>query len=298
VQLFDKMIDVILLILGFLALIIGTYTDLKIREVPDYVSYNLIIAGIFLRLIDSIIKSEWSSFYFSFLWFIAFVIIAYIMFYSGQWGGGDAKLLMGLGMIFAIYPTFLLSYFNPDLSIPFPLTFLLHIFIFGAVYGLLWSLVLAIRHRKSFSESYSKLRNESKLLRKISNILSYIFLLIALILLVIKLYLFAILFIILGIVPLIFTFLFLFAKSVEQSSMIKYVGTKDLTEGEWIVDEIYHKNQYICGPKDLGISSEQISLLRKYKITKVKVKQGIPFVPAFMIAAIISLVFGNLFLIF
>ena len=33
---------------------------------------------------------------------IVFVVVGYIMFYAGQWGGGDSKLLMGLGALIGL----------------------------------------------------------------------------------------------------------------------------------------------------------------------------------------------------
>ncbi|GIU69536.1 MAG: hypothetical protein KatS3mg002_0772 [Candidatus Woesearchaeota archaeon] len=50
------------------------------------------------------------------------------------------------------------------------------------------------------------------------------------------------------------------------------------------------ERKYITGPKDLGISKEQIELLKKSKIKKVLVKEGIPFIPAFLIAFILTMI--------
>ena len=45
----------------------------------------------------------------------------------------------------------------------------------------------------------------------------------------------------------------------------------------------------MTGPKDLGISRQQIERLIRYKkIRKVIVKEGIPFIPAFLIAFILT----------
>ena len=55
--------------------------------------------------------------------------------------------------------------------------------------------------------------------------------------------------------------------------------------------------KYICGPKDLGVSLDAIkrlrSLQKKKKLDKVKVKIGIPFVPAFLLAFVFTVFFGN-----
>jgi len=84
--------------------------------------------------------------------------------------------------------------------------------------------------------------------------------------------------------------------------MIKLVNPKELTEGDWIAKDILVKGKYIAGPKDLGIEKKQIKelirLYQKRKIKKVLMKIGIPFVPSFFIAYIITLAYGNLVLLF
>ena len=94
----------------------------------------------------------------------------------------------------------------------------------------------------------------------------------------------------------------MFVKSVENSSMYKYVTPNKLTEGDWIAKEIKIDGKYISGPKDLGIEKKQINQLinfwKKGKIKKILIKEGMPFIPSFFIAFIITLIYGNIFLLF
>ena len=80
--------------------------------------------------------------------------------------------------------------------------------------------------------------------------------------------------------------------------MLKYVEPQKLTEGDWIVKDIKINGKYITGPKDLGIAKKQINelvmLYKKGKIRKVLMKIGIPFVPSFFIAFVVTLIYGNL----
>ena len=80
--------------------------------------------------------------------------------------------------------------------------------------------------------------------------------------------------------------------------MLKYVITKELKEGEWIEKEVKINGKYITGPKDLGIAKKKIRLLmnlyKQKKVKKILIKEGIPFVPSFFIAYIVTLIFGNL----
>ena len=287
------LIDIILWSIAFIALIAGTYTDIKTREVPDWISYGLIFAGIGIRLIYSVIMFDATYLGYGVIGLITFVILGYIMFYAGQWGGGDSKLLMGLGAVLGM-----------PLSLqPFPLLliFLINVLFIGAVYGLAYSIVLTIIHRDKFMQNFKKIIYNEKImkLRKLSLIL-----IIIIVLLIIALVKDAIIIwslILLVSIAYLSFYLVIFIKAVEKSAMFKLVKPEELTEGDWIAKDYFTDGKKICSPKDLGISKKQINQLialkRKRKITKIKIKQGIPFVPSFLAAFIVSLIFGAWFMI-
>ena len=70
--------------------------------------------------------------------------------------------------------------------------------------------------------------------------------------------------------------------------MKKYYPIPKLTEGDWIAEDVKVNGKIICSPKDLGISKEQIKKLKHHNIKKVLVKEGIPFVPSFLIAFVVT----------
>ncbi|HLD06646.1 MAG TPA: hypothetical protein VJC16_03885, partial [Candidatus Nanoarchaeia archaeon] len=80
---------------------------------------------------------------------------------------------------------------------------------------------------------------------------------------------------------------------VEEATMKRKVPLDKVTEGDWIVQDITIKGKYIAGPKDLGITKEQIAALKKARIKEVLVKYGIPFVPSFLLAFIAYLILGE-----
>ena len=43
--------------------------------------------------------------------------------------------------------------------------------------------------------------------------------------------------------------------------MIRYVKPTQVTEGDWIAEEIKINRKYLTGPKELGISKEQLKKL-------------------------------------
>ncbi|MBC8444383.1 prepilin peptidase, partial [Candidatus Woesearchaeota archaeon] len=90
------------IIICIIALIIGSFTDIKTREVPDWLNYSLIFTGLSIHLIYSIIFWDFSFIIKSFLGFLTFFIMGNLMYYSGQWGGGDSKMIMGLGALIGL----------------------------------------------------------------------------------------------------------------------------------------------------------------------------------------------------
>jgi len=272
----------IAIIIAFIALCIASITDIQKREVPDYISYGLMFVAGVISLLYSIINHDYAYLAQSLLGFIVGLIIAYAMFYLGQWGGGDSKLIMGLGAIigFNIFPIFGADNF-------WLLIFVANIVLFGAVYGLVWSIALAIKNRKVFMKSLVAWSHKKQILytRRLVMILTLLLLLIALLFIPIEYKLMMLSFI--AMFYIIF-YVWLFVKVIEESCMVKDIPISKLTEGDWIYKDVYIGKKRITGPKDLGVSREQIELLKKYfkkgKTKTVTIKEGIPFIPAFLIA--------------
>ncbi|HII71891.1 TPA: prepilin peptidase [Candidatus Woesearchaeota archaeon] len=274
----------ILFTIVLVALVIGTYTDLKTREVPDWLNYGMVFAGFGLRIIFSIVFHDADYMIHGILGFGAFFAIALLMFYTGQWGGGDAKMVMGLGALIGL-----------ELSInAFLIGFIVNIVLFGSLFGLLFSVYLAAIHFRSFSKEFSK-RFKEKRKEKWFVWLGTIALLVLSVFT--PVYIKVPVVVLAGIILVSF-YMFIYLKSVESSSMIKWVDPKDLTEGDWVVKDVVVAGKRVCGPKDLGLEMAQIKklmLLKKQnKIKRVLIKYGIPFVPSFLIAFVVTYFWGNI----
>ncbi len=274
-----------------ISLIIASITDIKTREVPDWLNYGLIVFGLGSRLIYSIALSDFSFFLYGLTGFLVFFIIANIMFYSAQWGGGDSKLLMGLGAVIGLN-------FNFN-EIPFLLIFWINIILIGSIYGLFWSFVVAFKNRKNFLKDFKARAKKLAKIRRFLLIISSAILLSAFFINVLMTKIFLV---ILVFSALLIFYSTIFVKSVEKTCMLKFVEPEKLTEGDWIARNVIVNKKRIAGPKDLGIEKEQIkqliALKRKGLIKKILIKEGIPFVPSFLIAFIVTLEFGNWLLLF
>jgi len=274
------MLDIFLTI-SLVAVFIGSITDIKTLEVPDWLNYSLVAIGLGGHLLFSIFYNDWNYIISSGLGLIFSLIVGYVMFYTGQWGGGDSKMIFGLGALLGIsYP----------LQFDFYFKFLINVLFFGAFYGLLWTIFMGIKNRKKFLKRLKiEYRNKKlKRIRIISGIFSIFFLSIATFVhleVEFRIMIFGLTFIMYFM-----NYLLIIVKAIEKVSMIKLIDPEKLTEGDWIVNNIKVDGKKIVGPKDLGISKEQINQLIKFKeegkITKIKVKYGIPFVPSFLFALV------------
>jgi len=279
--------------IAFTALIIGSYTDLKTREVPDWANFGLIGVGFGINLLFSIIYWKIDFIVNSIVGFSIFFAIAWIMFYTGQWGGGDSKILMGLGALIGI------DIFSGEF--PFLASFLINALLIGALYGILWSFSLILKNRKNFIKSLKKLFNNKKII-KVKKYILILFLVFILIAILNSDFYLRLIFLYLSLIVVITFYLWIVIKAVEESCMLKYVLPQQLTEGDWISKEIKIQGKYITGPKDLGIEKKQIkeliNLYKKKKVKKILIKEGIPFIPSFLISYIVTLIIGNLIFLF
>src|SRR3989344_8600508 len=143
--------------LSFVVLFIGSITDLKTREVPDWLNYGLMISGISLNMLFSIVYSDISFLINSIIGLAIFFGIAYIMFYAGQWGGGDSKMIMGIAAMIGIN---LSSGMNA-----FLFGFLINALFAGAFYGLLGRMLIIFRNRKKFMKEFNEMLKEPKVIK-------------------------------------------------------------------------------------------------------------------------------------
>ena len=273
----------------FSGLLIGSVTDLKKREVPDTLNYSLIALGLFLSGVLAILNRDYNIMLSSVVGLFVGFIIGAVFYYSGQWGGGDAKLVMGVGALMG------LNINTMFVSFPLFLVFIITALVAGAIYGSIWLLSLALINRRVFSKKYVELSSKNK--NKSAKILIIV---VALLLLALLLFDVGLQIIILGYLLLIFFALMIYSKNVmraiELSVLIKSLSVDKLVEGDWVVDSFKFKNVTFKSDRT-GITQAQIDLLKKNGVKKVLVKEGIPFVPSFFIAYIVILVLGNWFLL-
>jgi len=262
-----------LIILGLIWLVIASIQDLKKREIPNWLSFSLILFALAYRALYSSLSGNWMFFVFGLGGFVIFFGLAYLFYYGRIFAGGDAKLLMGIGAVLPIS-----SYILSNLVILS--VFVLLFFFIGGVWGLGFSAFLVLRNRKKFSKEFLK---QFKLRRN----LVFLSLIFSIIILVLSIYFWQISFLILALIVFLLPVLFIYAKVVEEAYMVQKINAKDLAVGDWLVEKVKVGRRTIK-PYWEGLSEKEVKLIKKYK-KEVTIKQGIPFVPSFLLAFIVLL---------
>ncbi|MBT3984710.1 prepilin peptidase [archaeon] len=272
--------DIILISVALLILIISSIWDLRTREVPDNLTIGLIVIALVIRLIHSIITREYTFFLYGLLGFGIMFIIALIMYRTKQWGGADAKLLMGFGAAFGTAP-----YFS-NLTLPFLLILFLNVIIIGGLYGLIFAIVLYFKNRK---KANPLLKKELIKKRRLRNIILMIAVMILISSILIPILTIKALLIILALFLMAYFYISIFVKIVEKLSFIKQLPLERVTEGDWLAKDVYYKNKVLISKKHPCLTLKDIKLMKKNKIRNAWVKIGIPFVPAMLIATIVTI---------
>jgi hypothetical protein len=92
-----------------------------------------------------------------------------------------------------------------------------------------------------------------------------------------------------GILVFIIPYFYLYAKSIDEVCMIKKIKTNDLMEGDWLYRDLKVGKKLIKADWD-GLTKEQIKEIKK-RYKEIKIRQGIPFVPVFLISFLFLIYF-------
>src|SRR3989338_8381236 len=256
------LIDILLISITLIVLLISSYTDIKTREVPDWLSYAFLTTTVGIRLIFSV-EYGYSILLSGILGFLICFLLAHLLYYTRQWGGGDSKILMGMGASIGItYP------FTPA-SFHLLLFFIFLLFV-GAIYGLIWMCILAFRNSTLFLKTFKQKLNLHKHIHYL--ILS------------LTLSLFSPLFWPFVILILLFFYLLLAVSCIEEHFFHIQKPILHLTEGDWLAETIMISNRTIFHPKTLEKSDLTTlkNLHSQNKLSAVLIKEGIPFLPSFL----------------
>lgn len=287
-------IDLILGAIGLSGLIGASYSDLKTKEVPDWISYGLLFSGVMLRLMHAAVMNVWSYILLAFPGFLSMGLVGYLLYKTKQWGGGDTKLLAAMGVVFATRPPY-----AAESNLPFLLTLIINILIVGALYGLVAALILAIKERKACIKTFKEVKQTKKIrfmqwTMLVGIILFGIYMNVYLPKDMPRRWLYNLTLIPLALLP----YFMAAVKSVEKVCLYKRRAVDTLTEGDWVEEDVYKGKLCLYKKSAEGITKNEIEALKKAKVKQVLVKEGIAFTPTFLIATILTVVSGDLIPLF
>lgn len=277
---------------ALLGTIFGTITDLKGRWVPDWSNYALIFFGLGGHAILSVLTLSIKPILLSLAGAGFFYLISLAMFYSGAWGGGDAKLFIGLGALLPIYPIIISNYMQiATAPWPFLLTLWLNVMLVGVVFGLVSMFYLWAKHKQKVNKELMKSIKKYKLV--VYGSLATLF-----IPGIMYLYTNWNLIAMLWVLTVMLIVSIFVTKAVEKACMHKIVRPSKLVEGDWVTEPVKIWGKTIYHPEKYGIEQKDIDKLIKLekqgKLKNIKIKEGLPYVPAILVGLILSLFVGDL----
>lgn len=267
--------------LYFFGILIACFQDLKRREVDNWLNLFLGVSGLIYVLYMSIFTKSIDLAIYSMISFAIMFIVMNIFYYARVFAGGDAKLLFAMSPLFVGIGIFALL---KNIGV-----FLILLMFSGSVYGLFYSGLVYSKNKKDSNREMKKIYEKVKFVKPLL-FLGLIVSLIGGILYVVNFDLWLLVVLSGGLIFL-FPVLYMFSKSLEKVSMTKEVSGWSLREGDWLVHDVRVPGKIIKSSWD-GLTKEDLKLLRNKK--KVKIKEGLPFVPAFLIALILYNAFKDL----
>ncbi|MBL7206629.1 MAG: prepilin peptidase [Candidatus Aenigmarchaeota archaeon] len=272
-----------LLIIGVLGLGAAGYLDLKTTEFPDWLPYATIVAALAVRGLASFFLADFNIIIGSIVVGLVFLGIGYLLYFTRQWGDGDAWLLGVMGFLFPIgsFATIIPQRF------PFPLTLIFNFFLISFFYLIGYSIIVGFRNPKAMNEFKKSLKLKYKGIVSIVGFFSVLT-----VLLVYFMYEFY------GIglqftytmfwIPVLLLFVLVFinyGKVIESTVFRKRIDASELRVGDVPLTDKWR----VLKPAEVKALKE--------KGGSVCIKEGVRLAPVFVITLVVSLFIGNLFLL-
>jgi len=275
------MLELIFLAVAFIGSVLASLFDLKTTEIPDEIPYVMMAIGIGGNIIKSYLIWSYWPFLLSSLVGLSFLGFGFLMYFMGQWGGGDAKILSSIGFLIPQSPIPIETFF------PFPLSFFFNVFLVGAGYMILYALFMSIMNKKIWSVFMKDLKANARMIL-ISN--SFLIVFVVLVGVFMSKYfepIPALDIIYLGIMIILAFFglfvLWKFVKTVEAIGFKKRIPVSKLRVGDVPVDyKIWE-----------GITENELNKIKKSGKKWIWIKEGVRFAPAFPMALLFTILLGD-----
>ena len=151
------MLEILLFAVAFIGSTAAGLYDLKTTEIPDKIPYVMMAIGIVGNIIQSYLTLSYWPFVYSMIAGSGFLGFGFIMYYLGQWGGGDAKILSAIGFLIPMYQ-------SAKLILPFLISFFFNVFLVGAIYMIAYAFALSFINKKIWTTFFKDLKANARMI--------------------------------------------------------------------------------------------------------------------------------------
>ncbi|MEM5799447.1 MAG: A24 family peptidase [Candidatus Aenigmatarchaeota archaeon] len=274
------MFEWILISVALAGSFIAGIIDLKTTEIPDEIPYIMSAVGIIIYIIQSILLKSYTPILYSFLAGLGFLAFGFFMYYTGQWGGGDAKLLSALGFLL---PTLE----NSNTFFPFSLSLFFNVFFIGAIYMIFYALALSLKEKRVWQEFSHEIKSNVGMFLVFNIIITITLLIFGIIAMkfLVGLSFFELIIMEIKLVAFVafLFFIWKFSKVVEEVAFKKKIPVSMLREGDVLLESKVWE----------GLTKEQVKKIKKSGVKHVWIKEGVRFGLAFPLALLFTLFLGD-----
>lgn len=279
--------------LVLLTLTVASLCDLKSGEIPDTLSMGFTAAVLLISVGYSLERGSFSHVSETLMIGLIYFLVGYVIFKLGQWGGGDVKLLAGIGCALGLLNSLNVGWPNSDFF-HYTLTYYVNIASVATPYVLIYALFLGFKNPESFSRFKDNLKRKRTMLALSLSFIPFM------LTVMMEFGLFALFYLTIPALYLLSVYL----KAVEVVALQKNIPTLDLKEGDVLAHDLVVGDEKIFNKHNIeGLSREQVDRIKEFakngKIPdEVRIKWGVKFVPIFLFAFMITLWVGNLLELF
>jgi Flp pilus assembly protein protease CpaA len=278
--------EVVALVSSFF-LALASFFDLKTGEIPEKVSRGFIVSVIFLALAETLLSSNTGPLLWAAVMGVGFFLVGYVMFYLGEWGGGDVKILAGAGCSIGFLGA--VGYFQGFSVFPYYVSYFINFALSASPYVIAYTFLLGLQKPEVFRGFASTVSEKKVILIIVLSVLpaalaAYLQMpwmaapmLAVPLLVVLSFYLLA----------------------VENIALQKTIKVSELREEDIIAKDLVVDGKTIASRRGAGgLSGEQLSRIRELAAAgripdSIGIRWGIRFAPVFFLAFLLTYMWGD-----
>ncbi len=286
------MLSVVVVSGAFIALVLASIEDLRTGEISDYKSVGLAAFALVVATADSLYSWDYLPLAYALAWGLAYLAFSWVVFYLGQWGGGDVKIMAALGACMGYLQAtgfdwpkanFIGIDVHPLISLIVNMGFI------SVPYAVAYTLILGLRKPETFSD-YAL---------RVCNARTFIVLSFALAPSIVSAYL--------GLLPIstvymmlpLFYLASLYMKTVEEKVLTKTIPVSALKDWDILAHDLRLDGRLVATKRNIeGVTPKQVAEIKELandgKIPeKIDIRWGIKFLPVITFSFLATLYVGD-----